>query len=168
MGALERRCGLEEGYCDEGGAHHRFPRLRRVGDDVCALLAVPLGEVSSVYSLYARRAAALFAAMDSDRCGRPFDESLSAASSRTRSTECGFAKAKVGKQAIAASRPVTRTELVRAGDECSLLATPSFVGGLCTGCAVSHFHPALSGAQRRRSGRSQALNHRICPPCSRA
>ena len=60
--------------------------LQRVGDDVCALLAVPLGEVSPVYSLYARRAAALFAAMDSDRCGRAFDESLSAASRRTRNT----------------------------------------------------------------------------------
>ena len=64
--------------------------------------------------------------------------------------------------------PVTRTELVRAGDECCLLATPSFVGGLCTGCAVSGFQPALSGAQRRRSGLSQALNPRICPSCSRA
>ena len=118
MRALERRRRLQ-GYEEEGGAHHRFPRLRRVGDDVCASLAVPLGEVSSVYSLYARRAAALFAARDSDRCGRSYGELLSAASSRTRSTECGFAKAKPGKQAIAAARPGTRNELVRAGDECS-------------------------------------------------
>ena len=72
------------------------------------------GEVSSVYSLYARRAAPLFAAMDSDRCRRAYDESLSAASSRTRNTECGFAKAKLGKQAIAAARPGPRTELFRA------------------------------------------------------
>ena len=85
MGALERRRRSEKGCEDCDGAHHRFPRLQRVGDDVCALLAVPLGEVSSVYSLYARRAAALFAAMDSDRCGRAYDEFLSAASSRTRS-----------------------------------------------------------------------------------
>ena len=41
------------------------------------------GEVSSVYALYARRAAPLFAARDSDRCGRASDEFLSAASSRT-------------------------------------------------------------------------------------
>ena len=90
-------------------------------DDVCALLAVPLGEVSSVYSRYARRAAALFAAMDSDRCGRAYDELLSAASSRTRSTECGFANAKQGKQAIAAVRSVTLTELLPAGEESSFM-----------------------------------------------
>ena len=83
MRALERRRRSEEGREDYDGAHHRFPRLQRVGDDVCALLAVPLGEVSSVYTLYARRAASLFAAMDSDRCGRAYDEFLSAASSRT-------------------------------------------------------------------------------------
>ena len=82
-----------------------------------------------MYSLYARRAAALFAAMDSDRCRRAYDEFLSAASSRTRSTECGFAKAKLGKQAIAAARPGPRTELVRAGDESSPLKTPALRAG---------------------------------------
>ena len=91
-------------------------------DDVCALLAVPLGRGSSVYSLSARRAASFFAAMAWYRCGRPFDESLSAASSRTRSTECGFAKAKLEqKQAIAAARPGTRAELSRACDESSFV-----------------------------------------------
>ena len=74
-----------------------------------------------MYSLYARRAAALFAAMDSDRCGRAYDELLSAASSRTRSTECGFANAKQGKQAIAAVRSVTLTELLPAGEESSFM-----------------------------------------------
>ena len=43
MGALERRCGLEEGYCDEGGAHRCCSTLRRVGDVCASLLAVPLG-----------------------------------------------------------------------------------------------------------------------------
>ena len=43
MRALERRRRSEEGREDYDGAHHRFPRLQRVGDDVCALLAVPLG-----------------------------------------------------------------------------------------------------------------------------
>ena len=100
------------------------------------------GEVSSVYSLYARRAAALFAARDSDRCGRSYGELLSAASSRTLSTECGFAKAKPGKQAIAAARPGTRNELVRAGGECSFLATQAFRADiLCRVCAVLSFEP---------------------------
>ena len=111
-------------------------------DDVCALLAVPLGEVSSVYALYARRAAPLFAAMDWYRCGNTYGELLSAASSRTLSTECGFAKAKPGKQAIAAARPRTRNELVRAGGECSFLATQAFRADiLCRVCAVLSFEP---------------------------
>ena len=74
-----------------------------------------------MYALYARRAAALFAAMAWYRCGRAYGESLSAASSRTRSTECGFAKAKLGKQAIAAVRSVTLTELLPAGEESSFM-----------------------------------------------
>ena len=121
MGALERRRRSEEGCEDYDGARHCCSTLQRVGDDVCALLAVPLGEVSPVYSLYARRAAALFAARDSDRCGRSYGELLSAASSRTRSTECGFANAKQGKQAIAAVRSVTLTELLPAGEESSFM-----------------------------------------------
>ena len=63
------------------------------------------GEVSSVYSLYARRAAAPFAAMDWYRCGKTYGELLSAASSRTRSTEYGFAKPSLASKP---SRPPAR------------------------------------------------------------
>ena len=59
-------------------------RVARTRARSIVLLAVPLGDVSSVYSLYARRAASPFAAMDSDRCKGPYDELLSAASSCTR------------------------------------------------------------------------------------
>ena len=143
MRALERRRRLQ-GYEEEGGAHHRFPRLRRVGDDVCALLAVPLGEVSTVYALYARRAAALFAAKDSDRCGRPFDESLSAASSRTQCFESGCRALAFAIKAIAAVRSVTLTELLPAGEESSFMKNPA----LCDSVAYGYLRNAFFEPER--------------------
>ena len=170
MRALERRRRSEEGREDYDGAHHRFPRLQRVGDDVCALLAVPLG--SWALCTASMRGARRLSSQQwiQIAVGEPTTSSYQ----WSRVVRAALVLS-LSKLALALGKPATpqarRSDSYRAccaGDECSLLATPSFVGGLCTGCAVSHFHQALSGAQRRRSGRSQALNHRICPTCSRA
>ena len=110
-----------------------------------------------MYTLYARRAASPFAAMGWYHCDKAYDEFLSAASSRTRSCECGLNQACLGILA-SPSRPAarTRTELVRAADGGSLLATLASwrKWGLCAGSCCFIFQPGCFCAQRRRSGLS--------------
>jgi hypothetical protein len=156
--------GLPCGHCNGVVVGRRVARTRA---RIIVLLAVPLGEVSSVYALYARRAASPFAAMGWYHCDKAYDEFLSAASSRTRSTECGFAKPSLASKPL---RPPARG------------LAPSFLGPATSALSWKRLRFArghCARVYREMPFSARVLNidlqlprntpkTRICAPCSRA